>query len=128
MTRTGIYPGTFDPITNGHIDIVKRAAKLVDRLVIGVAINRDKNPTFSLEERVEIVAYILHGTPAETIASRRPMRSSADIELASELVPNTARPQSWLSSHLQWAMNRPTSGDRSWLKGVTTGESTPLIR
>ena len=55
MIRTGIYPGTFDPITNGHLDIVKRAVKLVDRLVIGVAINRDKGPTFSLEERVEIV-------------------------------------------------------------------------
>ncbi len=55
MSRTGVYPGTFDPITNGHIDIVERASKLVDRLVIGVAINRDKNPTFSLEERVEIV-------------------------------------------------------------------------
>ena len=55
MTRIGVYPGTFDPITNGHIDIVERASKLVDRLVIGVAINRDKNPTFSLEERVEIV-------------------------------------------------------------------------
>ena len=55
MIRTGIYPGTFDPITNGHIDIVERASKLVDRLVIGVAINRDKGPTFSLEERVEIV-------------------------------------------------------------------------
>ena len=68
------------------------------------------------------------GTPAETIDSRRPMRSSADIELASELVPNTASPQSWLSSHLQCAMKRPTSGDRSRLKGVTTGERTPLIR
>src|SRR5215510_13061027 len=68
------------------------------------------------------------GTPAETMASRRPMRSLADIELASELVPNTASPQSWLSSHLQWAMKRPTSGDRSRLKGVTTGERTPLIR
>jgi len=55
MIRTGLYPGTFDPITNGHIDIVERATKLVDRLVIGVAINRDKNPTFTLEERVEIV-------------------------------------------------------------------------
>ena len=56
------------------------------------------------------------------------MRSSADIELASELVPNMARPQSWLISHLQWAMKRPTSGERSRLKGVTTGERTPLIR
>jgi pantetheine-phosphate adenylyltransferase len=55
MIRTGVYPGTFDPITNGHIDIIERAVKLVDRLVIGVALNRAKGPTFSLEERVEIV-------------------------------------------------------------------------
>ncbi len=54
-TRTGLYPGTFDPITNGHIDIISRAVKLVDRLVIGVAINRGKSPLFSLEERVDLV-------------------------------------------------------------------------
>jgi pantetheine-phosphate adenylyltransferase len=53
--RTGLYPGTFDPITLGHVDIIKRACQLVDRLVIGVAINRDKGPLFSLEERVEMV-------------------------------------------------------------------------
>ena len=55
MIRTGLYPGTFDPITNGHLDVVQRAVKLVDRLVIGVAINRDKGPLFTLEERVEMV-------------------------------------------------------------------------
>lgn len=55
MIRTGLYPGTFDPITNGHLDVVQRAVKLVDRLVIGVAINRDKGPLFSLEDRVEMV-------------------------------------------------------------------------
>ena len=53
--RTGLYPGTFDPLTNGHLDIIGRAVKLVDRLVIGVAINRDKGPLFSLEERVDMV-------------------------------------------------------------------------
>ena len=53
--RTGLYAGTFDPITNGHIDLVSRAVKLVDRLVIGVAVNRDKGPLFSLEERVEMI-------------------------------------------------------------------------
>ncbi len=53
--RTGLYPGTFDPITFGHVDIIKRACQLVDRLVIGVAINRDKGPLFSLEERVAMV-------------------------------------------------------------------------
>ncbi len=53
--RIGLYPGTFDPITLGHIDIIRRAAALVDRLVIGVAINRDKGPLFTLEERVAMI-------------------------------------------------------------------------
>ncbi|MEM7743735.1 MAG: pantetheine-phosphate adenylyltransferase [Pseudomonadota bacterium] len=53
--RTGLYPGTFDPVTHGHTDIIRRAAKLVDHLVIGVAINRDKGPLFSLEERVGMI-------------------------------------------------------------------------
>ena len=53
--RIGLYPGTFDPITLGHIDIIQRAAMLVDRLVIGVAINRDKGPLFTLEERVALI-------------------------------------------------------------------------
>jgi len=53
--RIGLYPGTFDPITLGHVDIIRRASLLVDRLVIGVAINRDKSPLFTLEERVEML-------------------------------------------------------------------------
>lgn len=53
--RIGLYPGTFDPITLGHVDIIQRAMALVDRLVIGVAINRDKSPLFPLEERVAMV-------------------------------------------------------------------------
>jgi pantetheine-phosphate adenylyltransferase len=53
--RTGLYPGTFDPVTLGHTDIIQRAMALVDKLVIGVAINRDKAPLFSLEERVAMV-------------------------------------------------------------------------
>ena len=53
--RIGLYPGTFDPVTNGHTDIIKRALKLVDRLVIGVAQNDDKGPLFSTAERVEML-------------------------------------------------------------------------
>jgi len=53
--RIGLYPGTFDPITLGHIDIIRRASPMVDRLVIGVAINRDKVPLFSLEERLQMI-------------------------------------------------------------------------
>ena len=55
MTRVGLYPGTFDPIHNGHTDIIGRAVKLVDKLVLGVAINTGKGPMFTLEERVAIV-------------------------------------------------------------------------
>ncbi|MBT0956453.1 pantetheine-phosphate adenylyltransferase [Alphaproteobacteria bacterium KMM 3653] len=53
--RVALYPGTFDPVTLGHLDVVRRATAIVDRLVIGVAINRDKGPLFSLEERVQMV-------------------------------------------------------------------------
>jgi pantetheine-phosphate adenylyltransferase len=53
--RIGLYPGTFDPVTNGHMDIIGRAVKLVDRLVIGVARNDDKGPLFSTDERVVMV-------------------------------------------------------------------------
>src|SRR5499427_993900 len=53
--RIGIYPGTFDPITNGHTDMIRRAVRVVDRLVIGVARNDGKGPLFPTDERVEIV-------------------------------------------------------------------------
>ena len=53
--RIGLYPGTFDPITNGHLDVIARAARLLDKLVVGVAINTGKGPLFTLEERVEMV-------------------------------------------------------------------------
>ena len=53
--RIGVYPGTFDPITNGHLDIIRRAAGVMDRLVVGVAVNAGKGPLFSVEERVEMV-------------------------------------------------------------------------
>jgi len=53
--RVALYPGTFDPVTNGHLDIIGRAARLVDRLVVGVAINIGKGPLFDLGERVALV-------------------------------------------------------------------------
>jgi len=53
--RVGVYPGTFDPVTLGHMDIIRRSAKLVDKLVIGVTTNVSKSPMFSLEERLAMV-------------------------------------------------------------------------
>lgn len=64
--RVGLYPGTFDPITHGHIDIIRRGCALVDRLVIGVAINRDKSPLFDLDERVAMIEAEARLLDAET--------------------------------------------------------------
>ena len=64
--RVGLYPGTFDPITNGHLDIIGRAARMFDRLVVGVAANAGKGPLFPLAERVELVAAELAPIAART--------------------------------------------------------------
>jgi pantetheine-phosphate adenylyltransferase len=66
--RIGLYPGTFDPITNGHLDVIGRAARLLDKLVVGVAINTGKGPLFTLDERVEMVR-----AEIEAIATRNGM-------------------------------------------------------
>lgn len=63
--RTGVYPGTFDPITLGHMDIIRRGAKLVDRLVIGVTTNPSKSPMFTVDERMEMVKREVAGIEGE---------------------------------------------------------------
>ena len=63
--KTGVYPGTFDPITLGHMDIIRRGAKLVDRLVIGVTTNPSKSPMFSVEERMAMVRREIDGIEGE---------------------------------------------------------------
>ncbi|MBS0360088.1 MAG: pantetheine-phosphate adenylyltransferase [Proteobacteria bacterium] len=68
MKRVGLYPGTFDPIHNGHMDLIGRAVKLVDKLVLGIAINAGKGPMFTLEERVAMAE--------EAVA---PLRNRAEI-------------------------------------------------
>jgi pantetheine-phosphate adenylyltransferase len=67
-TRIGLYPGTFDPVTNGHLDVIARAARLLDKLVVGVSISSGKGPMFTLEERVELVT-----AEIDEIASRNSM-------------------------------------------------------
>ena len=75
--RIGLYPGTFDPITLGHVDIIRRACSLVDRLVIGIAINRDKAPMFDLEARVAMVE-----------AESAPLARAAGIEVVAHPFEN----------------------------------------
>ena len=61
--RTAIYPGSFDPLTNGHLDVIERAVKLFDRVVVAVAKNESKHPLFSLEERVDLVRRSIQHIP-----------------------------------------------------------------
>jgi pantetheine-phosphate adenylyltransferase len=72
--RTALYPGTFDPLTNGHLDIIGRAVKLYDKLVIGVARNSDKNPLFGLDERVEMARELALSVAGDTVIEVRPFQ------------------------------------------------------
>jgi len=84
--RIGVYPGTFDPVTNGHIDVIQRAARLLDRLVIGVAMNAGKGPIFPIEERVELVR-------AETGAIARATGATIEVVPFEGLLVTLAREQ-----------------------------------
>jgi pantetheine-phosphate adenylyltransferase len=67
--RTAIYPGSFDPLTNGHLDVVRRAAKLFDHVVVAVAKNEDKHPLFTLDERLALVRQAVRDVPGVTADS-----------------------------------------------------------
>lgn len=74
VERIGVYPGTFDPITNGHADIIRRAAGVVDRLVVAVAINAGKNPLFTHDERVDMVRQEIAAMTENGVAARTEVR------------------------------------------------------
>ena len=67
--KTAVYPGTFDPITNGHTDLVQRAARLFDRVIVAVAANPGKAPAFALESRVGLARTVLAGLPNVEVCS-----------------------------------------------------------
>lgn len=71
MARRAIYPGTFDPITKGHLDIIQRAASVVDELIVAVAVNAGKNPKFDVDQRVNLVEADLKLLPPEYQAKVR---------------------------------------------------------
>ena len=75
--RIGVYPGTFDPITLGHADIIRRVAKLVDRLIIGVTTNPSKDPMFTPAERIAIVERAVAALGWDRCTSGSPCRTTA---------------------------------------------------
>ena len=87
--RVGVYPGTFDPITLGHMDIIRRGAKLVDQLIIGVTTNPSKSPMFSLEERLAMVRRECNGIGPriEVVAFDALLMDFAEQQGASVIIP-----------------------------------------
>ena len=63
QSRLAVYPGSFDPLTNGHVDIIRRGARLFDRIVIAILVNMDKSPVFTVEERVDITRQVFRADP-----------------------------------------------------------------
>src|SRR3954469_1953762 len=63
MSTLAVYPGSFDPLTNGHVDIIERGARLFDRIIVGILVNAEKSPMFSMAERVEIARAVFKDHP-----------------------------------------------------------------
>jgi pantetheine-phosphate adenylyltransferase len=82
--RTVIYPGSFDPLTNGHLDLIQRAATLFDQVVVAVAKSESKNPLFPLSERLELVQQAIKGH-SNVIAVIRGLRALSDFEFEFQL-------------------------------------------
>ena len=112
MHRKAIYPGTFDPVTNGHADLIERAAKMFNEVIVGVASNPSKQPLFSLEERVELIKQVTaHLDNVEVIRFKGLLTDFAESQRASVLIRGL-RAVSDFESEFQLAnMNRRLNRD-----------------
>ena len=101
--RIAVYPGSFDPVTNGHVDIIKRAAKMVDHLVIGVLHNSSKTPLFSAEERVNMLSEVCQGIPNVEIRHFEGLLVDFVMECNATIVVRGLRAVTDFEYELQWA-------------------------
>ena len=105
--RIAVYPGTFDPLTNGHIDLVERAAPLFDRLVVSVAENPVKGPSFSLDERIDLARQALAGIAGVEVVGYRVLLADFVRELGAGVILRGLRAVSDFEYEFQLAsMNR----------------------
>jgi len=110
--RTAIYPGTFDPITNGHLSIVKRASQIFDKLVIAILNNPQKKPLFSLEERILMIDEVLNDTPNIEIDSFGGLLVDYAVQKKSNVILRGLRALSDFEYEFQLAlMNRKLNRD-----------------
>jgi pantetheine-phosphate adenylyltransferase len=112
VTTTAVYPGTFDPITNGHVDLVQRAKRLFDRVVIGVAGSPSKGPLFSTEERVDLAQRVFADDPGVQVRGFDSLLVSFAREVDSQVVLRGLRAVSDFEYEFQLAsMNRRLASD-----------------
>jgi pantetheine-phosphate adenylyltransferase len=105
--RIAVYPGTFDPLTNGHIDLVQRAAPLFGRLVVSIAENPIKGPSFSLDERIALAREALQGTPGVEVVGYRTLLADFVREVGAGVILRGLRAVSDFEYEFQLAsMNR----------------------
>ena len=110
--RSVVYPGTFDPITNGHADLIVRAAQLFDRVVVAVAADTGKTPTFTTEERVALVHEVLDGQPRVEVVSFNGLLVNYARELGVHVIMRGLRAVSDFEYEFQLAgMNRRMAPD-----------------
>lgn len=103
--RIAVYPGSFDPVTNGHIDIIKRASTMVDKLIIGVLHNSAKTPLFSAEERVNMLSEVCQGIPNVEIMAFEGLLVDFVVECKATIVVRGLRAVTDFEYELQWAQS-----------------------
>ena len=105
--RTAIYPGSFDPITNGHLDVIQRAAKLFDRVIVAIAANESKHPLFALKERKRLVGLTVRHLPNVTADTFRGLLVDYVVERSGDAIVRGLRAVSDFEFEFQLAlMNR----------------------
>ncbi len=104
MIRVALYPGSFDPLTNGHVDVIESAARICDELVIGIGAHPGKTPLFSLEERAALIketcAELVAAAVLQALASGLSPGSTVEAARAAGARDHRARPAQWLRSRL----------------------------
>jgi pantetheine-phosphate adenylyltransferase len=107
MPITAIYPGTFDPVTNGHVDLVRRATRLFDRVVVGVAASAGKQPLFTLDERIELTRAVLAEFKRVEVQGFKTLMVDFAVEVGADVIVRGLRAVSDFEYEVQLAgMNR----------------------